>query len=500
MQHKRAHPGWNAFPVLIFLAGLALRLVPVLATRNMGIGLDDMFQYDMLGRSLAAGNGFRWYTPADLSSVAPYLHLDISALALDPRGMLTTFRAPLYPAFLALIYMLFGSGAERFFAVRLTQSAIGGLLAPLTYVTAKRVLEAPDSQETAQAGNEKAARLAAWAVALYPTLLILPLGLASENLFFLLVLASTLLLVELAILGSTGGEQPRPAWRMGLYAALAGVLLGLSALTRSVIVPFVGAAVLWIAFALRQRGAAVVTVAAVVITVLPWIVRNSIVAGRPTGIETSLGYNLYVGYHPQSTGTFTYGPSMDLLTILNDQVRDQVGTQRALAFIEQDPTRFPYLAARRLGYFFNLDLRAFTYFYSNGFLGAIPLPFLLLILAFLGAPFAVLGVCAAFGALSLRANPASSLLALLFGTYLLPHVFILSEERFHLSMIPIMGIWAAVFWTTGLRGFQTRRLALLAASFIVVLLLANWALELARDGPVLAQLLGPNGNQLYLPY
>ncbi|MBI1856430.1 MAG: hypothetical protein HYR93_11295, partial [Chloroflexi bacterium] len=52
-----------------------------------------MFQYDMLARSLASGNGFRWYAPADLARIAPYLRLDIAALALDPRGMLTTFRA-----------------------------------------------------------------------------------------------------------------------------------------------------------------------------------------------------------------------------------------------------------------------------------------------------------------------------------------------------------------------------------------------------------------------
>jgi hypothetical protein len=499
LEGARIRRRWNAFPSLIFLVGLGLRLVPVVLTSNMGIGLDDMFQYDMLGRSLASGNGFRWYAPADLGRLAPYLHLDVSALSLDPRGMLTTFRAPLYPAFVAGIYLLFGTGVGRFFAVRLAQTVLGALLAPLTYVTARRVFQAPGGGEL-EPGHEKAARVAACAVAVYPMLVIYPLGLATENLFFLLVLASTLVLVELAAISKATASSEPSGRRLALYAALAGVLLGLSALTRSVILPFAGAAILWIAFALKRGRAAAIAAAAVVITVLPWIVRNSIVAGRPTGIETSLGYNLYVGYHPQSTGTFTYGPSVDLLSILDDQARDQVGTQRAVGFIEQDPARFPYLALRRLGYFFNLDLRAFTYFYANGFLGAIPPPLLLLILALLGIPFVVLSICAAFGVASLRGNPASTLLGLLFGTYLLPHVFILSEERFHLTMIPIMAIWAAIFWTKGLGRSSRSRLALLVTSSLVLLLAANWALELARDGPVLAQLLGPNGNQLYLPY
>src|SRR5512135_1697918 len=135
-KERRLRRGDKRFPLGIFLVALVMRLIPVLLTRQLGIGLDDMFQYDMLARSLASGNGFRWYAPTDLARIAPYLHLDPSQVALDPRGMLTTFRAPLYPSFLAIIYSINGINDSRFFAARLAQTVLGALLAPLTYLVA----------------------------------------------------------------------------------------------------------------------------------------------------------------------------------------------------------------------------------------------------------------------------------------------------------------------------------------------------------------------------
>ncbi len=458
-----------------------------------------MFQYDMLARSLASGNGFRWYAPADLARLAPYLHLDLASLALDPRGMLTTFRAPLYPAFVSVIYSVFGAGDGRFFVVRLFQAVLVAILAPLTYFAACRILRG-STGEANRAPHGRAPRFAAAVVAAYPMLLIFPLGLATENLFIPLVVASVLALLNLV--ESVGDhETVTPTLRSHAWRGICpGILLGLAALTRSVILPFAGLAILWEAFAIKDRRAAVVTALALIATIVPWMLRNSIVAHRPTGIETSMGYNLYVGYHPLSTGTFTFGPSLDLLSILDDQARDAIGTQRALEFIRQDPLRVPYLAVRRLGYFFNVELRAFTYFYVNDFLGPIPPPMLIGILIVLGLPFAVLGLSAAFGAAGLPRRPETSLLALLLVGYLLPHVLILSEERFHLTLIPFLAICAAYVWTNGLAVLETRATALRIAVIVAALLVANWCFQVAGAWPVLGQMLAATGNQQYLPY
>jgi hypothetical protein len=55
-----------SFPLFIFLVALVVRLIPVIMARDLGIGLDDMFQYDMLARSIVAGDGYRWYAQDDL--------------------------------------------------------------------------------------------------------------------------------------------------------------------------------------------------------------------------------------------------------------------------------------------------------------------------------------------------------------------------------------------------------------------------------------------------
>lgn len=502
----------NKFPYLIFLVGLLLRLIPVLLTRGLGIGLDDMFQYDMLARSLASGNGYRWYAYEDLRMLEPYVHFDLSTANYDPeRGVPTSFRAPLYPAFLALIYLLTGSGAGRFFAVRLVQAGLGALLAPLTYAVSRHLFP----------NREPAAAISAWIVACYPLLLIYPLGLATENLFFLLVLVSFLFLLMLA--EASFQERvllPSPNYRLRLtfYASrfthselpsalFSSLFLSLAALTRSVILPFAGLAVLWAWFVLKQRRAAILMVLTMLVVLAPWVVRNSLLHHKWSGIESSLGYNLYVGYHPQSNGSFTFGVSLDLIPILDDAERDRIGTQQALAFIRARPGRFLLLALNRLGFFFGLEKRVLVYFYSNDLLGYLPPPLLLGLAALLLLPFVLLAPSAALGVGMTRMTPGILLLYFLLLAYLLPHVFILAEDRFHLALIPYLAILAAQAWTEGIpaladrwRQSWTGKAALMLALLVVLLLFVNWGLELARDADKIAALLGPDGNHTYFPY
>jgi hypothetical protein len=488
----------RSFALRIYIIALILRLIPVFLARGLGIGLDDMFQYDMLARSLAAGNGFRWYANEDLNQLASFVDFDLSSVKdYDPiRGIPTSFRAPLYPTFLAIVYFFSGTGFSRFFAARLAQAILlGAPLAPLTYFVSRKLFPPLRGGEGAGLRSERAARISAWVIACYPMLLIYPLGLGTENPFFILLLASFFFLLSSI-------EKP-----ISFYFLLSGFFLGLTALTRSVILPFVGLATIWAWFILKQRRGALLIALAFALTIAPWVIRNSLLHHKLTGIETSMGYNLYLGYYPQGNGSFVFGPSLDLLPILDDAERDRIGTQKAMEFIKAQPERFLPLAINRLGFFFGLEKRVLIYFYGNNIIGYIPLPILLTISAILLLPFVLISVSAALGLAYLRWKPEHILLCLLLIGYILPHVLILSEDRFHLALVPYIAILAAQVWVNGfaplrVRWYESRKGQLIVAMalFAVFLLVINWNFELIRDADKISQLLGPNGNQSYFPY
>ena len=487
---------FKSFVFRIYIVALVLRLIPVILARGLGIGLDDMFQYDMLARSIVAGNGFRWYAQDDLNQLAPYVDFDLSTVKeYDPvRGVPTSFRAPLYPAFLALVYFFSGTEFTRFFAARLAQAIfLGAPLAPLTYWVSKRLFQHPLGEGRARV--ECAARISAWIVACYPMLLLYPLGLATENAFLILLLSSIFFLLR---------TYEHPAT---LNFLLVGFLLALTALTRSVILPFAGLAIVWMWFSLKRANGAILAAIAFVLTISPWIIRNSLLHQKLTGIETAMGYALYVSYHPQGNGSMFFGPSLDLVPILDDAERDRIGTQKAIEFIRAQPERFIPLAINRLGFFFGLEKRVLMYFYSNNLVGYIPLPLLLTISAVLLLPFMIISISAAFGLTILCWRPKHILLGLLFIGYTLPHIFIISEDRFHLVLVPYLAILAAQFWVNGFSVLSTRRngsvtgkLVVAFAIFAALLLLFNWGWELSRDADKISQLLSPNGNQSHFPY
>ena len=145
-----------------------------------------------------------------------------------------------------------------------------------------------------------------------------------------------------------------------------------------------------------------------------------------------------------------------MLSVLDDAERDQLGTQKALEFIRAEPEHVLPLALNRLGFFFGLEKRALVYFYSNDLVGYIPTALLLTIAVILLLPFVFVVPSAVLGLALARLRPGTILLYLLLIAYILPHVFILSEDRFHLAIVPFLAILAAQTWTGGWDTFAVR--------------------------------------------
>ena len=466
--------------VRLFLLALVLRLIPVLFAIHLPIGLDDMFQYDMLARSIVSGNGYRWYSPQDIDLMKEYIDLDFIVVDDDPRGVLTSYRPPAYPAFLAAIYAI--SGMEwRFLAARLAQAALGAALAPMTYLLARRLFPKRD----------QVAGFAGTAIAVYPMLVLYPLALATENLFFPLVLLGVITLLR-AI-----------ETRRAPDFLLAGAVFGAATLTRSVIFGFVGLAILLVWFVAKQRRGAAYFALAVLALVLPWSIRNSLLHHRITFVENSFGYNFHMGFHPQGNGTFQYGISLELLPYLDDGLRNELGVQAGLGFLRDYPERIPQLLLNKLGFFFGLERKALTYFYSNNYFGNIPtVPLVVLFLLF-NLPFPLIATLAAIAIPFVRVTKEQLLMYMLIGAYFLPHLLVTSEDRFHVVLVPVFAIYAGFAWHSRKEiwaAAMANRLRLAAAAVLVALLWANWGGELWRDADKLAILFGPDGNHARFSY
>lgn len=202
-------------------------------------------------------------------------------LAEDGTFPLPAKRAPLYPLFLAGLTALVGPSLEL---IALAQHLLGLATILLAYLLG------------ALAFNRVVGLISAAWLAVNGSLLAMEHTIISEALLTPLLLASLLLLFR----GLRGGRLRT--------AALAGVALGLCALTRPTVQPVLALAALALLLSRRPwrfRLAAVGVLAiGFAVVVSPWILRNRVVHGV-TSISSGLGDALYARTRRHDTG-FTW--------------------------------------------------------------------------------------------------------------------------------------------------------------------------------------------------
>lgn len=472
------------FLLLWLLAFIPRFLLALVFLRNP-IALDDMFQYDMLARSIVEGRGYRWYTRADVAQLEGYLSqfVDLEKITVPEDGLLTTFRGPGYPLFLSGLYR-FVSYEDRFALTRLAQAALTALLAPLVAALALRMKM-----------SRRTATLAGVGMGLYPILLFYPVGLASENTFILL-----LVLTFIALIGAQQSKKRSPL-------IFAGILMGLTMLTRSILAPFMlfGALWYWRFAGHKRRGVITLMIIAFGIT-LPWALRNTQIMGKPTFVETSMGFNLFVGYHPKGDGSFLSEVAIIPITILDDAERDRFALDSAKQFILDDPLQALWRIVRRSAFFFGVEDREISYFYNNNFLGFIAQPWLTVLYILLITPWILVGIFAPLGLILTSDRKATWLALGLIAAYSVPHLLILADSRFHLTLVPILLPFAAYGWVHRQKSFRlilggsssSPKIWLARITLLTIIIL--WVWGFLMNYSKLLRLLGPEGNTLFLPY
>jgi 4-amino-4-deoxy-L-arabinose transferase-like glycosyltransferase len=384
--------------MLLVGTALAARLVWAAALGPREPRFDES-QYVLHARNLAAGNGYT-----------------------DENGHLEVYWPPGYPAVLSVGYRLFG---YRPFV----GTALQVLLGIATIVLISTI-------GTAAFGT-RIGRYAALLLAVYPTHVFYATLNLTEPLFTLLVMFAVLLLWR----SLTGGAAP---------IAAAGLVLGLAAYTRPVVLLFAGVLPVWY---LLQRWPFRKALAAVALSggftllaVCPWLIRNHGVTGSWVEMSTEGGYNLWVGNYPGALGGYAHRREIHQAFQDGGGFDSARGYRLGLAAIAASPGRALLRVAQKLSYFFALETDGVLWNFK-GLDYSPPRAAVFLLLALANAAY---GWVLAFAILGLmgtsRSHPLAGLLLALTGYLVLITSVFISDPRYHYVLIPLAAIFSVKGW------------------------------------------------------
>jgi 4-amino-4-deoxy-L-arabinose transferase-like glycosyltransferase len=239
---------------LIFVLALAVRVTYNLTVERNYVPRGDAIVYDLLGQRL-----IQWH-----------------CLCLHAPNHPITVRPPLFPLFLAGVYLLTGHDPLH---ARLALSVVGAVTCVLTSLIARDLF------------GRWPALVAGLVAATYPQLFINDAWLYSESFATCLLAASCLMMMRIV-------RMP-VGWRW----LAAGILVGLAALARPNGIYALIAILIWAALAVRSGllpvkravlGVALVTLGAVAV-LTPWTVRNYVVTGGAFVPTTTISGSVIAG-------------------------------------------------------------------------------------------------------------------------------------------------------------------------------------------------------------
>jgi 4-amino-4-deoxy-L-arabinose transferase-like glycosyltransferase len=181
---------------------------------------------------------------------------------------------------LLLVYTCFGESPA---AALIINAFIGGLMSWLTYITGRHII------------SESAARIAAFACALFPSLVIYSTTLGYDP-----ILGCTILLAVWLIVRKPAEQHQ--FW----YVGFIGVVLGVCSFIKPIglLLPFVFA----ITYLRRRAGVVrslrngILMMATMLMTLAPWSIRNAVMFGKYVPVTTSGGVGLWIANHEGATG------------------------------------------------------------------------------------------------------------------------------------------------------------------------------------------------------
>ncbi len=352
------------------------------------------------------------------------------------------FRAPFYIYILGLFYGIFG---HSLLVGRIFGHLVGLIAVLVTYQLTNRLF------------SKRAAIVAGTLHALYPIAIYFESELLVDSLFTMLVELSLLCLM-------IAYDRKTLRWYF-----ITGLVIGLAAITRPVILGLLPVYFIWILFdrdntSSRWKSISILMLG-VILLIAPVTVRNRIVGDDIVLISSSGGVNFHIGNNPAADGLtaampsplganwriqdITYLAEQDLGRKLKPSEISSYWTQQALDWIRNHPGDFLRLYLKKLYYGLNNheianNRNLASFFNSNPILKYIPLNFAILIF------LAVIGTM-------LSTNDRRVRFILLYLVwYVLLISFFFINARFRLPILPLLMILAAN-GAVGLVAFVVKR-------------------------------------------
>lgn len=379
--------------------------------------MTDQRSYHALGARLLEGYGYSF---------------DKAWYPFTPANTPTAHWSFLYPLFTAAVYALFGVHP---LAVRVVQGVLGGVLLPwLVYRLARQIVSRPSPSPPGLVSSIPL--IAAAIAAVYGYFILYAATLMTETFYIIALLWS----LEV---GLKMGDRLRDGQEIPISLTLQlGLSLGLAALLRQAILPWVPLFFLWLLWQpwLVKRWLPAVqtlTVAGLILLgcILPWTYRNYRVFGQFLLLNSNAGYAMYSAQHPMH-GTnfreFDPAPLPEGYWGRPEPELDRDLMRLGIQFILDDPGRYLLLSLSRLRAFFEFwPTPDTTLLHNIGRTGSfgLCLPFILygLYLAVRDSQFAV----------------RNSLLFLFVVFYTLLHILTWAMVRYRLPVDAVLIVFAA---------------------------------------------------------
>lgn len=402
--------------IVVIIIGLIFRAILLYLSRNLGLTILDEREYNAIAVNIIEGKGF------------------------SLNGQLTAYRPPLYPAFVAFVYYMMHT--TNFIYVRILQGLISIFNVILVYCIGKEIF------------NKKIGILAASLFCIYPALLGFNIFVLSETLFIFLFCLSYYYFLRFL-------KERNPT-----YVVLTGIFLGLSCLTRSFIFAFVLLLGIFLFFIYRKKSTfknIFIYISLLFLSfsliVTPWVARNIKLFRSFVLIDTASGSQFYMGnsQYTRLNKAWELSPDISLDYTLaykeyfkthnmawNEASKSKAGIVKALEFILQHPSltlkrdivkafnlwgnERTIVAGMVKGYFGQQNKWTVSFVWS-----VIAISYMFLILA------GIFGIV--FGN---RENKLANALFLLTISYFTAiHALVFGHPRYHLPLIPLIGIYAS---------------------------------------------------------